>query len=178
MLIGRQELAQQTVRSNFFYMLVKKIVATIFSIFLLFVSYTTVFAAPNINELTADVGQKSGYDVAGTTDLSLSQNVGRIIRIILSMVGTIFFVLTIYAGFLWMTAQGEESKVTKSMGILRTATMGLVLVLAGYGITTFIVGVISTTTGLGGQNAAGYGSGGFWSSFGKSFKDNWWNFVF
>jgi TRAP-type C4-dicarboxylate transport system permease small subunit len=178
MLIGRQELAQQTVRSNFFYMLVKKIVATIFSIFLLFVSYTTVFAAPNINELTADVGQKSGYDVAGTTDLSLSQNVGRIIRILLSMVGTIFFVLTIYAGFLWMTAQGEESKVTKSMGILRTATMGLVLVLAGYGITTFIVGVISTTTGLGGQNAAGYGSGGFWSSFGKSFKDNWWNFVF
>jgi TRAP-type C4-dicarboxylate transport system permease small subunit len=159
-------------------MSLKKIFITAFSAFLILFSYTTVFAAPNINELTADVGQKSGFDVAGTTELSLSQNVGRIIRIILSMVGTIFFVLTIYAGFLWMTAQGEESKVTKAIGILRTATMGLALVLAGYGITTFIVGVISTTAGLGGQNAGGYGSAGFWSSFGKSFKDNWWNFVF
>ena len=141
--------------------------------------YNSVFAGPNINELTSDVASKSGFDTAGTNDLTLSESIGKIIRIVLSLVGTIFLVLTIYAGFLWMTAQGEEAKVAKAIGIFRTSVMGLIIVLAGYGITTFIVGVISTTTGVpGGKVGPGYGTGGFWSSFGKSFKDNWWNYVF
>jgi hypothetical protein len=142
-------------------------------------SSVVVFAAPNINELTQDVAQKSGYDAVGTNEFTLSESVGKVIRVLLSLVGTIFLILMIYAGFLWMTAQGEEAKVTKALGIFKTSIMGLIIVLAGYGLTTFIVGVISTTTGVpGGKVGPGYGTGGFWTSFGKSLKDNWWNYIF
>jgi hypothetical protein len=138
-----------------------------------------VFAAPNINELTADIAGRSGYDAVGTTEFTMSETIGKVIRVILSLVGTIFLVLTIYAGFLWMTAGGDEGKVEKAMDIIKMSTMGLVIVLAGYGLTTFIVGVITTTAGTpGGKIGPGAGNAGFWTSFGKSFKDNWWNYVF
>lgn len=139
-----------------------------------------VFAGPNINEFTTDIAGRSGYNTVGTTEYTLSETVGKVIRIILSLVGTIFLILTIYAGFLWMTAQGDEGKVEKAMQIFKTSIMGLVVVLAGYGITTFIVGVITTTAGTPGGPGVGPGASNasFWSSFGKSFKDNWWNYVF
>lgn len=140
---------------------------------------STVHAQVNINELTEDIAGRSGYNAAGTTELTMSETIGKIIRIVLSLVGTIFLALTVYAGFLWMTAGGDEGKVEKAMDIIKMSTIGLIIVLAGYGITTFIVGVVTTTAGTpGGKIGSGSGSAGFWSSFGKNFKDNWWNYLF
>lgn len=139
-----------------------------------------VHAQPDINSLTTDVAKSSGYDTTQVNDLTLSQTVGRIIRVALSLVGTIFFVLMIYAGFLWMTAQGDDEQVNKAIGIIKTSTVGLIVVLAAYGLSAFLVGVVSLTSGApsSGSVGPGYGTGGFWSSFGTSLKDNWWNFAF
>lgn len=71
------------------------------------------------------------------TDTTLSQTIGRGIKIVLGFVGTIFFVLTVYAGFTWMMAQGNSEKVEQAQGILQTAAIGLIIVLAAYSITTF-----------------------------------------
>jgi hypothetical protein len=140
---------------------------------------SVVGAQVNINELTEDVANKGGYQTAGVTGTTLSETVGRFIRVLLSLVGTIFLVLMIYAGFLWMTAAGDEGKVEKSMEIIKAAIIGLALVLIGYGLTTFIVGIITSTTGVpGAQVGGGAGNGGFWKSFGTGMKDNWWNYLF
>ncbi len=163
-----------------FSMFYKKIVSLLFVLIVGLTLVSPVLAGPNINQFTTDIANQSGYETGGTTEYTLSQTVGKIIRVLLSLVGTIFFVLTIYAGFLWMTAQGDEKKVEKAIDIFKTSITGLVVVLAGYGITTFIVGIITTTAGTpGGTVAPEAGTNaGFWSSFGKSFKDNWWNYVF
>lgn len=141
-----------------------------------------VYAQPDINSLTQDVGRKSGYDVDQVTDKSLSETIGRIIRIALSLIGTGFFALTIYAGFLWMTAQGSDEQVEKAMGIIKTATVGLIVTLAAYGLTVYIVGAVALTSGKPstGNVGSNYGNGGFWSSFGKTCtgKDSWWKCVF
>lgn len=105
-----------------------------------------VHAQPDINSLTKDVGTKSGYAVDQVNDTTLSQTIGRIVRIALSLVGTGFFVLTLYAGFLWMTAQGSDEQVEKAMGIIKTAVIGLVITLAAYSLTVFIVGAAATTS--------------------------------
>jgi hypothetical protein len=84
----------------------------------------------------------------------------------------------IYAGFLWMTAAGDEGKIEKSLDIIKASVIGLTLVIAGYGLTTFVVGVLTSSTGVPGSKVGTGTSMGFWESFGKSFKDNWWSYLF
>jgi len=60
-----------------------------------------------------------------------------IIRVLLGLLGTIFVVLIVYAGFLWMTAGGNEENVKKAKGYIFNAIIGLCIVLSAYGITFF-----------------------------------------
>jgi len=78
----------------------------------------------------------------------LGTSVATVIKTILALVGTIFLILTIYAGILWMTAQGEEEKVTKAKEIIKASIIGLVVIMSAYAITFFVtsrlVGVAGT----------------------------------
>ena len=56
----------------------------------------------------------------------------------LGLTGIILLVIIIYAGFLWMTAQGNEEQVTKAKNILKNAVIGMVLVFASYAIAWFV----------------------------------------
>ena len=100
--------------------------------------------------LTQKVAGNGGYAVVGVTDTSLSESIGKIVKVALSLVGTIFFVLTVYAGFLWMTASGNEERVTKAQDILKMAVIGLAITLAAYSITSFVLGRIIQSANAGG----------------------------
>ncbi len=65
--------------------------------------------------------------------------IGQLIKSLIVLMGVIFGVLMVYAGFLWMTARGTEDQIKKSKNILESATIGLVIVVAAYAITTFVV---------------------------------------
>lgn len=90
---------------------------------------------------------KQGYGVNDTTALyppgGLSAIIGRIIGAVLSFVGVIFFILLIYAGFLWMFAMGNEEKVTHAKDMIFAAAIGLIVVLAAYAITTLVAGIFA-----------------------------------
>lgn len=68
----------------------------------------------------------------------LPTSAGNIIKVVLSLIGTIFLVLTVYAGVLWMTAAGNSEQVTKAQSIVVTAIIGLFVVLSAYAITYFV----------------------------------------
>lgn len=68
----------------------------------------------------------------------LQTKTGLIIGVVLSFVGALFLVLMIYAGILWMTAQGNDQQVTKAKGLLINAVVGMIIVFAAYAITTFL----------------------------------------
>jgi hypothetical protein len=72
----------------------------------------------------------------------LQTKAGQIIGTILSFVGVLFLILMIYAGILWMTAQGNENQVSKAKGLLVNGIVGLIIVFAAYAITSFIGGEI------------------------------------
>jgi len=65
--------------------------------------------------------------------------VGRIIQILLSFLGAIAIVIIMYAGFIWMTSNGDEEKITQAKGILKNAVIGLIIILSSWAITTFIL---------------------------------------
>ncbi len=77
---------------------------------------------------------------ATSTHLSddLPGTVALIVRGVLSVLGTIFFCLTVYAGVIWMTAMGNSEAVEKSRSVLSAAVIGLAITLAAYAITVFV----------------------------------------
>jgi len=107
---------------------------------------------------------KSGLQCAGTildqsantskTGLSadLGDTVATVIKAVLALVGTIFLILTIYAGILWMTAQGNEEQVTKAVGIIKASVIGLIIIMSAYAITFFVTSKLTGATGTSSQN--------------------------
>lgn len=63
---------------------------------------------------------------------------GTIINGALGMVGIIFFLLMIYAGYLWMTAKGNEEQITKARNIIIACIVGIVIIVGAYAFTQFI----------------------------------------
>ncbi|HRH23444.1 MAG TPA: hypothetical protein PK295_02345 [Candidatus Magasanikbacteria bacterium] len=76
--------------------------------------------------------------IGGNVPTDLSAVVGNVIKTVLSLVGIIFLVLTVYAGYLWMTARGEDEQVSKAKEIIKSSIMGLFIVVSSYAITVFI----------------------------------------
>ncbi len=68
----------------------------------------------------------------------LASYAGRIIGVVLSFVGVIFLGLMIYAGLMWMLAEGNEQEVTKAKDLITSAIIGLIIVFAAYALTAFI----------------------------------------
>ncbi|EKD43253.1 MAG: hypothetical protein ACD_72C00390G0004 [uncultured bacterium] len=146
----------------------KKILVTIlFSLILL--PSLVLATGPDIGIGSANkIAQKAGYESAN--QYTLSETVGKYIKVALSMVGTIFLALTIYAGYLWMTASGNEENVTKAKDILQMATIGLIITLASYSITVFVVGKVgggtqAPTTPVDSASAPSCGTGSYWDDF-------------
>lgn len=55
----------------------------------------------------------------------------------LSVLGVMLLAYLVYGGFLIMTSAGEEEKVNNGKSTIRTAIIGLAIMLAVYSITTF-----------------------------------------
>ena len=62
-----------------------------------------------------------------------------LINAFLSLLGIVFIILLIYGGTLWMTARGNSEQVTKAFDTMLYAAIGLALILASYGIATFVI---------------------------------------
>ncbi|PIR93112.1 hypothetical protein COT99_02560 [Candidatus Falkowbacteria bacterium CG10_big_fil_rev_8_21_14_0_10_43_10] len=63
----------------------------------------------------------------------------KVINAILGLLGVIFLVLTLFAGFLWMTAAGNDDQVGKAKKILTAAIIGIVIIVSSYAITNFVL---------------------------------------
>jgi heme/copper-type cytochrome/quinol oxidase subunit 2 len=76
---------------------------------------------------------------ADQNDDAVLNMIGQAINIFLSLLGMIFMILIIYAGYKWMMALGREEEVSSAKEIIRSAIMGLIVVLSAYAITFFIM---------------------------------------
>lgn len=90
--------------------------------------------------LAADVALEAVGAGAGLPQTSLPILIARIIRIVLGTLGIITVILVIYAGFLYMGAQGDVTKVAKAKKIITNAVIGLVIIFSSYSIASWILG--------------------------------------
>lgn len=61
-----------------------------------------------------------------------------IIKTALSYVGVVFLLVVIFSGFLWMTAAGNEERVTKAKKMITGGVIGMILIFAAYAVTDFV----------------------------------------
>lgn len=110
-----------------------------------------------------------------STDIRLI--VARIIRAALGLLGIVLVVLIMYAGFLWMTAGGNEDQIAKSKTMIKNAVIGLIIILSAYTIVWFVMRMLGVGEGggNGGPGAGGDGTQNFRGSgaLGQIVKDHY-----
>lgn len=96
------------------------------------------------NKDTLDtMANKAGYNTAVTHPNSIIAN---IIETALGLLGVIFILLIVYGGILWMTSGGEEQKIEKAQKIIKNAIIGLIITIAAYAISYFVIAALSAQT--------------------------------
>lgn len=102
-----------------------------------------VTVSNTLGEGAADVdtiGTAAGISTAS----SLPEIIGQLISVFLGILGIIFVVLVVYAGFLYLTSQGEEGNVKKAKKLLSQAVIGLIIVISAYAISGYVIAALVT----------------------------------
>ena len=116
------------------------------SLFAPFAAYAA--AAPAFGSGSKSEGYlKSVADNAGIgSTKTLPEVIGSVINVALSFLGLVFLGLALYAGFKWMTAQGDSKAVDEAQGTLKNAVIGMIITASAYALSTFIMGQLLTIT--------------------------------
>jgi len=100
---------------------------------------------PNLKDAFDNATDSPLQTVAGSqgagylASVGIETLAGQVITAITSLLGIIFILLTIYGGFLYMNARGNEEQTKKAKAIITQALIGLVIILAAYAISYFIL---------------------------------------
>ena len=128
-----------------------KIIFTLTIILIIFVlGVTNVIAQDpepkglNLTGKLTNVGTAAGFK-SETPELAIT--LGLIIRGFLTLLGVIFMAYIIYGGYQWMTARGNEEQLTKAKAVIRGSIIGLIIALAAYAITAYVMYRVAGATG-------------------------------
>ncbi len=97
------------------------------------------FAQLNVKDL-----DKVKTAVGADGGKELPELIGNMINVVLSVLGIFFVVMVVYAGFLYMSAGGEEKNVEKAKKLLTQSVIGIVIILLAYSISAFVIGSLTT----------------------------------
>jgi len=150
----------------------KAIVLTIISFFI-FGLVGMVFAAETgttdknkqvkdaITNTLTNIGKEAGYNANQSDATAFAAKVGTVINSILAVLGVVFLALVVYSGYQWMTAGGEEEKITKARDRIIQAGIGIAIIASAYAITGVIVNKLNNpvqnTPASSGQTIGGAG---------------------
>jgi hypothetical protein len=102
---------------------------------------TPALAQLSTENLGVGYAENLGLGNADPRDMAVS-----IIQVLLGFLAIIVVLLILYGGFVWMTAAGNEDKVATGKKIITAGIIGLVIILAAWGIARFVVDAILTAT--------------------------------
>lgn len=95
---------------------------------------------------TEDLLDSDFGDTAGLGQADLKQTIGQLIRVLLGFLGVIAVVVILLGGFKWMTAGGNDEKVTEAKQLIIAGIIGLAIILSAFAIATFVISSIVSAT--------------------------------
>ncbi len=97
----------------------------------------------NLNSLAGAAGISTGGNN------SLVQIIGALIGTVLVLLGVLLVVFILWAGFIWMTSQGEAGKTKKAKDMIYQSIIGLLIIFAAYAITNFVFSALTHVVNTG-----------------------------
>lgn len=106
-----------------------------------------VFALPALAQpdFGTDQIQTGLGDTLGEINQDPREIIGRFIKFALGFLGLIAVAIILIGGFKWMTSGGNEEKTSEAKKLLGAGVVGLIIVLASWGLATWLITNISTT---------------------------------
>lgn len=86
-----------------------------------------------------DILPSSFGDSTGLGQSDIQTTVGNIIRDVLMLLGIVAVCIVLMGGFKWMTAGGNEEKVSEAKHLLLAGVIGLAIILSAWAISSFVV---------------------------------------
>ena len=90
-----------------------------------------------IGDLRGDIAQLNRLKTTDPAEL-----IGRVIKIVLQVVGSIALLVFVYGGIMWMTARGNAERTGRAIKIIAWGALGVAVILASYTLVEFIFGVV------------------------------------
>ena len=113
-------------------------------------SFLFLFPGSVLAQTEETTGLKAAFPLAKDiaeetykTDQNLNAVLSNVVGIILSVIGGIFVIFIVYAGYIWMTAHGNEQKSSKAKEIIIQSIIGLIVIIAAYAISYFVIKIFS-----------------------------------
>jgi len=129
---------------NFMKKINKKLICFSILMLLCFNVFVPLAGAESLFQNLSDF--KSAAGLPGSEDTSVLSIISGIINTVLSLLGLIFIILLMYAGFTYMTAQGDDKKVTKAKDTIKNAIIGVAIVILSYAISRIVFTVVLSIT--------------------------------
>ena len=86
------------------------------------------------------IPEVKGLNKLGTTDVNVI--IGRVIKTIMGIMGSIALAMFVYSGIMWMTAAGNSAKEDKSKMILVWSAFGVVAIFGSYALLNFVFEIV------------------------------------
>jgi len=104
-------------------------------------------ATSKIWQMQTGVNEVGAQAFGDSTPKDIRIIVAKVLKAFLGFMGIIFLVLLISAGFKYMTAAGNEEKTREAIDQIKTAIIGLIIIVAAYAITEYITNCVLNITG-------------------------------
>ena len=93
--------------------------------------------------------KSAGSNLQGMQGVGLSSSLtgvtNSVVQGVFYLVGTVFLILTIYGGIVWIKSAGRDEEVARAKRIISTSVIGVVVLLMSYAITLFIMSRLGGT---------------------------------
>ena len=118
--------------------IVKKIFIPFFLLMFLVFGF---FIPAQISAVDLGMEYAENLDLPTAEDDDVRDMAVTIIKYLITFLGIIAVVIILYGGFVWMTAAGNDDRVSKAKNIIIAGIIGLIIVIAAFAIVTFIIGM-------------------------------------
>ncbi|MFA6106085.1 MAG: hypothetical protein WC745_00185 [Patescibacteria group bacterium] len=98
---------------------------------------TAVLAQDNLGSFGLNFANNIGLQNANPKNVVVN-----IIQVALSFLAIVAVIIILIGGFIWMTAGGNDDKVTQGRKYIVNGAIGLLIVLAAFAITNFLITTI------------------------------------
>lgn len=110
-----------------------------------------IFATPASAQVTdygVDLVERGLGDSLGDSNQDPREIIGRFIQFALGFLGLIAVGIILIGGFKWMTSGGNEEKTGDAKKLITAGVIGLIIVLASWGLATWLIDSIVKTVGI------------------------------